>query len=181
MIGRWIFLVFLIVPIIEIALFVLIGQAVGFWPTVLGILVIALLGSAIIRRQGTALIAEIRSTMGRGQLPARALGDAMLVGIAGVLMVVPGYFTDCLGLLLLVPPIRQAIYWMLKTRLGFADVSAAAPKRPVLEAVRAVAGPSTSKASTSVRSERYARHAVACLFTRGKNVSQRHPLAPEDG
>jgi UPF0716 protein FxsA len=124
-IGRWIFLVFLIVPIIEIALFVLIGQAVGFWPTVLGILVIALIGSAIIRRQGTALIAEIRSTMGRGQLPARALGDAMLVGIAGVLMVVPGYFTDCLGLLLLVPPIRQAIYWMLKTRLGFADASAA--------------------------------------------------------
>lgn len=126
MIGRLIFLVFLIVPIIEIALFVLIGQAIGFWPTVLGIVVIALLGSAIIRRQGMALLAEIRSTMGRGQLPARALGDAMLVGIAGVLMVVPGYFTDCLGLLLLIPQVRGSIYWLLRVRLGFADASSTA-------------------------------------------------------
>ena len=130
MIGRMVFLVFLIVPIIEIALFILIGQAIGLWPTILGILVIALIGSAIIRRQGVALLAEIRTTMGQGQMPARALADAMLVGIAGVLMVVPGYFTDAVGLVLLVPPVRRGLYWFLKTRLGFADLSGGVVQSP---------------------------------------------------
>lgn len=118
--GRLLFLTFLIVPVIEIALFVLIGQAIGFWPTVAGILVIALIGSAIIRHQGVSLLAEIRATMGRGALPARALADAMLVGIAGVLMVVPGYFTDALGLLLLIPALRRWLYGLLGRRLGLA-------------------------------------------------------------
>ncbi|MDR3475697.1 MAG: FxsA family protein [Devosia sp.] len=124
MVGRLIFLAFLAIPLIEIALFVLIGQAIGLWPTLLGVVVIALLGSAIIRHQGLALLAEVRGTMGRGQLPARALADAMLVSIAGVLMVTPGYFTDLVGLLLLVPAVRGALYRLLRNRIGFVDITA---------------------------------------------------------
>lgn len=119
MLARVLFALFLIVPLTEIALFVVIGQAIGFWPTVLGIIVIAIIGSAIIRRQGLWLLAEIRQTMGHGQLPARALADAMLVTIAGVLMVVPGYFTDTIGLLLLIPPLRHWLYRFLGRRMGF--------------------------------------------------------------
>lgn len=121
MVGRLIFLVFLVVPLIEIALFILIGQAIGLWPTLLGVIAIAIVGSAIIRHQGLSLLAQIRDTMGRGQLPARALADAMLVSIAGILMVTPGYFTDFLGLLLLIPPVRALIYRLVRSRLGLAD------------------------------------------------------------
>ena len=73
-------------------------------------LVTALIGSILIRMQGIALIREIRETVGRGQLPTRALGDAMMVGIAGALLLAPGYFTDLIGILLLIPPVRTVIY-----------------------------------------------------------------------
>jgi UPF0716 protein FxsA len=116
--GRLLFAVFMIVPLIEIALFVIIGNAIGLWPTLLGVLVTAVAGSLVLRWQGQALFSEIRTTMAGGALPARALADAMMLGIAGVLMLTPGYFTDLLGILLLVPPIRSAIYAFLKGRIA---------------------------------------------------------------
>ncbi len=121
--GRALFLVFLTVPLIEIACFVLVGQAIGLWPTLAGVLVTALVGAVVLRRQGTALFAEIRTRMGRGELPARALADAMLVAVAGVLLLTPGYFTDLMGLLLLVPPVRGLIYAYLRTRFTVVSAS----------------------------------------------------------
>jgi UPF0716 protein FxsA len=115
--GRLIFVVFTVVPLIEIACFILIGNAIGLWPTLLGVLVTALAGSILIRSQGIALLAQIRETIGRGQLPTRALGDAMMVGIAGALLLAPGYFTDLIGILLLVPPVRSVIYRFLASRI----------------------------------------------------------------
>lgn len=116
--GRLLFFVFLAVPLIEIGLFIVVGRVIGVWPTLLGIVVIAVLGSTIIRRQGIALLREIRDTTQRGVLPARSIADAMMVGVAGVLMVVPGYFTDLVGLLLLVPPVRTLLYRFVLVRLA---------------------------------------------------------------
>jgi UPF0716 protein FxsA len=82
------------------------------------VLVTAVVGSLVLRWQGQALFTEIRSTMARGALPARALADAMMVGIAGVLLLTPGYFTDILGILLLVPPVRTLIYAYLRSRIA---------------------------------------------------------------
>lgn len=115
--GRLIFAVFTIVPLIEIACFILIGNAIGLWPTLAGVLVTALVGSVLIRMQGIALLREIRETIGQGRLPTRALGDAMMVGIAGALLLAPGYFTDLIGILLLIPPVRAAVYRFLASRL----------------------------------------------------------------
>ncbi len=124
--GRLLFFAFLAIPLIEIALFILIGQAIGLWPTLLGVIVIAIIGSAIIRWQGLSLLRDIRTSFSRGQLPARALADAMLVTIAGVLMVVPGYFTDFVGLLLLIPALRGLIYRLVRSR--FAAVATPVPE-----------------------------------------------------
>jgi UPF0716 protein FxsA len=115
--ARTIFLVFLLVPLVEIAFFVLIGQAVGLLPTLAGVLITALIGALVLRVQGLSLIAEIRATMGQGQLPARALAEAMMVGIAGMLLLLPGYFSDLLGILLLIPPLRAALYAFLRSRM----------------------------------------------------------------
>ena len=118
--GRLLFFAFLAIPLIEIALFIVIGQAIGLWLTLLGVIVIAIIGTAIIRWQGLSLLRDIRTNFRQGQLPARSLADAMLVAIAGVLMVVPGYFTDFLGLLLLIPPLRGLIYRLVRNRIGVA-------------------------------------------------------------
>jgi UPF0716 protein FxsA len=115
--GRLLFAIFMIVPLIEIAFFVVIGNAIGLWPTLLGVLVTAVAGSLILRWQGTAILNEIRGTMGRGMLPARALADGMMVAIAGVLLLTPGYFTDILGIVLLIPPVRNALYGFLRSRI----------------------------------------------------------------
>ena len=115
--GRILFAVFLAVPLIEIAFFVLVGNAIGLWPTLAGVLVTAVAGSLILRWQGLALFNEIRSTMGQGRLPARALADAMMVAIAGVMLLLPGYFSDLIGILLLIPPVRTLIYRFLASRV----------------------------------------------------------------
>ena len=72
---------------------------------------------ALIRMQGLSLLNEMRSTVGRGQLPARAIADAMMIGLAGLLLLLPGYFSDLIGILLLIPPVRSAIYAYLKSRV----------------------------------------------------------------
>ena len=116
-VGRFVVLTFLALPLIEIALFIKLGQMFGVLPTLLGVIASAILGGLVIRMQGLSLMAEIRATMGRGQLPARSITDAMMVFFAGVLLLIPGYFTDLIAILLLLPPVRELIYGFLKTRM----------------------------------------------------------------
>jgi|SRR5690606_15100209 UPF0716 protein FxsA len=116
-VGRILFAVFMIVPLAEIAFFVLIGNAIGLWPTLAGVLLTAVAGALVLRWQGLSLISDIRSSMGAGRLPTRSLADAMMVAIAGLLLLLPGYFSDLLGILLLIPPVRTLIYRYLASRV----------------------------------------------------------------
>jgi UPF0716 protein FxsA len=125
MIGRFLYFALLLGPIVEIAVFVLVAQSIGFWPALAGILLLSLVGAAIMSRQGFSLVAEIRTTIGAGRMPARALADATLVGVAGLLLLVPGYVTDVLGLLLLIPPLRHGFYRWLAHRMGIAPAAQA--------------------------------------------------------
>ncbi len=115
--GRILFALFLVVPLVEIAFFVVIGNAIGLWPTLGGVLLTAVAGSLVLRWQGLSLINDIRSSMGAGRLPTRSLADAMMVAIAGLLLLLPGYFSDLLGILLLIPPVRTLIYRFLASRV----------------------------------------------------------------
>lgn len=116
--GRLLFLLFLVVPLIEIGLFIVIGQTIGLVPTLLGVVVTAMIGSFIIRMQGVSLLLEIRRLTGQGQLPARQIADGVMLAVAGALLLTPGYFTDAMGFLLLVPPVRLMIYDFLKGRVS---------------------------------------------------------------
>jgi len=128
MFGRMVFLTFLIVPLIEIALFIVIGRAIGVVPTLLGVLLTAVIGSLLIRWQGVSLLRELQTKLSRGELPGRQVGDAMFIGLGGLLLLLPGYFTDFIGLLLLLPWTRELIYRQLAKR--FRVVSAAATPFP---------------------------------------------------
>jgi UPF0716 protein FxsA len=129
-VGRLLVFVFLGLPLIEIAVFIKVGQSFGVLPTLLGVIVSAALGAAVIRMQGLSLMADIRATMGRGQLPGRAIADAMMVFLAGVLLLIPGYFTDFVGILLLLPPVRELIYGYLKTRMVVVSSATSRPGAP---------------------------------------------------
>ena len=123
--GRLLFLLFLAVPLIEIGCFIVIGQAIGLWPTLAGVVVMGVVGSLVLRVQGLSLINEIRQSVGQGQLPARALADAMMVFLAGTLLLLPGYFSDVIGLLLLIPLVRGAIYGFLRSRVQVVPTTSA--------------------------------------------------------
>jgi UPF0716 protein FxsA len=124
MFGRILFAVFLAVPLIEIALFILIGQTIGLVPTLLGVLVTAIAGSLLIRWQGMAALRDMQAAMSRGELPARQMGDTMLIGLGGVLLLLPGYFTDLIGILLLLPWTRELLYRFLARHLRVVNATA---------------------------------------------------------
>lgn len=121
--GRILFLVFMIVPLIEIAFFVLIGNAIGLWPTLAGVLVTAIVGSLVLRYQGMAVFNTIRSQVARGEVPARSMADAAMIGAGGLMLLLPGYFSDLIGILLLLPPTRAAVYTFFKSRIQVVSMS----------------------------------------------------------
>ena len=82
------------VPLIEIAFFVVIGNAIGLWPTLAGVLITAVVGSLVLRYQGMAVFNDMRQQMNRGQVPAKAMADAALIGAGGLMLLLPGYFSD---------------------------------------------------------------------------------------
>lgn len=122
--ALYILLVFIVVPLIEIALFIEIGDWIGLWPTLAAIVLTALAGTALLRIQGLTTLARARAEMDRGELPARELFDAFCLVIAGVLLLVPGFFTDAIGLLLFVPPFRNWLRRILGRNIQVRSMSA---------------------------------------------------------
>lgn len=114
----WVVLLAVIaVPVVEIALFIKSAQWVGLLPTIIIAIGAGALGIALVRRQGVELLLRARSQMDRGEMPVREVFDGICLAIAGVLLVLPGFFTDILAILLLLPPMRAALRLWLSTRL----------------------------------------------------------------
>jgi len=107
----------LVVPIIEIGTFIAIGDQIGIAATLLMILVTAIIGTMLLRHQGLSLIKKIQDEMNEGKVPGRALGDAAMILVAGILLLTPGFVTDTLGFLLFVPPVRAAIWGFIASRI----------------------------------------------------------------
>ena len=103
------FLIFVIVPIIEIALFIQVGGALGLWPTLAVVILTALAGSILLRSQGLATMARIRGNIESLQDPSKELAHGALILAAGVVLLTPGFFTDAVGLALMFPPVRNAV------------------------------------------------------------------------
>ncbi len=103
------FLIFLVIPIVEIALFIQVGEWIGLWPTLASILATALIGSAIVRHQGMQTLARARQSMELNQMPVREAATGLALLVAGFLLITPGFFTDTLGFLLLIPAVRGTL------------------------------------------------------------------------
>lgn len=117
-IGWAIALALLGIPLIEVALFIVVGGAIGLWPTIGLVVLTAIIGTTLIRLQGLAVLAQARVKLDRGEPPVGDMFHAMGLVIAGVLLLTPGFLTDALGFLLLVPAVRTMIGRFLWVRFG---------------------------------------------------------------
>ena len=106
---RILFLLFIIVPIIEISVLMQVGQWLGVWPTVAIVIVTAWLGAKNVRQQGIATVQSLQTKMAQGHMPSDEIVAGLLLLVAGVTLITPGFVTDAFGLLLLVPAFRKGL------------------------------------------------------------------------
>lgn len=113
------FLLFTVIPVVEIALLIKLGGLLGPWLTIALVLGTGMAGAALARWQGVRAATRVQSELSKGVLPAAAMVDGLLILVAGVLLITPGALTDVLGLALLIPPTRAGIrrgltHWLSK-------------------------------------------------------------------
>lgn len=119
----------LLLPLIEIAGFVIVGRQIGLLATLLLVIASAVLGMAILRRQGFQALSKLRQQNLPRDLPAEKFFDTALVLLAGLLLLVPGFFTDLIAILLLVPFVRSVIARRLAARAVVVNFDASVDPR----------------------------------------------------
>lgn len=113
----WLFALFLAVPLIEIALFIQVGGLIGLWPTLLIVIVTAILGTALMRAQGALAMAQIRDSFNAMNDPSEPLAHGAMILFSGALLLTPGFFTDAVGFALLIPSVRSAVFKYLRGKV----------------------------------------------------------------
>jgi UPF0716 protein FxsA len=103
------FLLFAILPIIEIAILINVGEQIGGWNTVFIVLITAFAGAHLVRQQGLSTLMQAQQKMQSGAMPGQEMAEGLLLVIAGVLLVTPGFITDGFGFLLSLPMTRPVI------------------------------------------------------------------------
>ncbi|MFK7878854.1 FxsA family protein [Roseobacter sp.] len=114
----WLFIAFLAVPLIEIALFIQIGGAIGLGWTLLTVVFTAVLGTWLVRNQGLMAMNQLKSSFSDLRDPTEPLVHGAMILFSGALLLTPGFFTDAVGFLLLVPGFRTAIYTAIRARVN---------------------------------------------------------------
>ena len=110
-------LLFVIVPLLELALLIEIEQVVGFLPTMALVVLTGVTGAWLARLEGLKTLWKLRDDLARGQLPGQAIMDGMSILVGGALLLTPGILTDLVGFSLLLPPTRHAIQRRVRERL----------------------------------------------------------------
>lgn len=118
----WLFALFLAVPLIEIALFIQVGGLIGLWPTLGIVILTAVVGTTLMRSQGARAWNDVNRSFGEMRDPSRPLAHGVMILIAGMLLLTPGFFTDAVGLALLVPGIRDVIMTRVASRIKVSRV-----------------------------------------------------------
>ena len=126
----WLFLAFLAVPLIEIGLFIQIGGWLGLWPTLLIVVITALLGTALVRQQGALALSQVRGSFENLNDPTEPLAHGAMILFSGALLLTPGFFTDAVGFALLIPAVRTSVFAALKSRIKVQSFSNTRARQP---------------------------------------------------
>lgn len=110
-------LLFVVVPIAELAVIVQVGHHIGYVDTLGLLLLVSIAGGWLVRREGLGVLRRARRQLDAGTVPGREIVDGVLVLAAGALLLTPGFITDCVGILLLLPPVRAGLRQVALRRL----------------------------------------------------------------
>ena len=116
-------LVFIALPVLEISLMIHVGQVLGTWNTVALIILSAVVGASLVRSQGIAKLIMVREKIARGELPGIEIVESVMLAIAGVFLVLPGFITDFIGVLFITPFTRKFIAKYIFSRMKVNIVS----------------------------------------------------------
>jgi UPF0716 protein FxsA len=108
---------FVLVPIAELAVIIQVGQAIGVLETIALMLAVSVVGAALVKREGLGVWRRAQRQLEAGAVPGRELVDGALIMLAGALLLTPGFLTDCVGILLLLPPVRAVLRRMVIARM----------------------------------------------------------------
>ncbi len=107
--GLAILLALVVVPLVEIAVFISVGGAIGLWPTIAIVVLTAIAGTIMLRQQGLATLMRARQALAQQRMPVQELFDGACLLVAGVLLLTPGFVTDTIGFVLMIPPLRAFV------------------------------------------------------------------------
>jgi UPF0716 protein FxsA len=105
---------FIVVPIVELYVIIQIGSLIGVWPTIALLLADALLGSLLLRHQGRGAWRRFNTALTERRFPGREVADGLLIAIGGTLLLTPGFITDIVGLIFLIPPTRAIVRRLMR-------------------------------------------------------------------
>lgn len=152
-------MLFIAMPLLELALLIQLGQVIGFWLTILVVIGTAVIGTTVLRAQGFAVLNRANQTMARGEVPLDSVAEGILLLLGGAFLLTPGLITDTLGFSLLVPRVRRAaISYGFKKILASRNIDISVFTDPAdRTAARRAAGPTQQSDRTARQSDRTAR------------------------
>lgn len=103
------FVIFIVAPIVELAVIVQVAHVLGVFNTIGLLVAVSLVGAWLAKRQGAGVLRRIQTALDRGEVPSKEVADGGLILLAGALMIAPGFISDCLAVLLLLPPTRALV------------------------------------------------------------------------
>ncbi|MCU4676299.1 FxsA family protein [Catenovulum sp. 2E275] len=112
------FILFVVLPIAEISLLLQVGDLIGGWTTLAIVILTAIVGAQLVRAQGLAALAEIKQKTAMGEVPAESITEGIMILVAGILLVTPGFITDTLGFLMTIPVTRKPFAKVLMAQFG---------------------------------------------------------------
>jgi UPF0716 protein FxsA len=110
-------ILFIGVPIIEIGLFIQVGDMLGLWPTIGLVLLTAFVGASLVRSQGLQTLMSVQNRLRHGELPAQQILEGVMLAVSGVLLLTPGFMTDAMGMVVLLPGPRAILAKYLMTKV----------------------------------------------------------------
>lgn len=122
---RFLFILFVIIPIVEITILIQVGQAIGAWYTVGLVLLSAFIGVNMLRYQSLATLGRAQERLSRNEVPGQEMVEGIVLAVGGALLVTPGFVTDVMGFSCLIPPVRKAVVRLLLSRFTVIAASGA--------------------------------------------------------
>jgi UPF0716 protein FxsA len=136
MVLAFLALIFIVVPLLELYVIIQVGQEIGALNTIGILILISVVGAYLSKREGMGVIARVRRQAEAGQVPTNELIDGFLILVGAIFLLVPGFISDAIGILMLFPPTRAIFRGFLKRRFriltfgGFGGFNRSGPGRP---------------------------------------------------